>query len=282
MKVLIVGGCSSLAQELKSRLSDFCHILTSGRKSCDIYMDLSDSIDKITIPSGIDTIIHTAAHFGGKSDIEIIEAENVNALGTLKLCQAAANANVKHFVLISTIFSTITENSNHYNIYSISKKHAEDLADYYCKLNNLSLCILRPSQIYGEGETFRKHQPFFYSILDNAMQHNDINLYGKHDPLRNYIHIKDLAEIIALIIQQKTEGTFSCTSMNNISYSQIANTAFKAFNTNGMINFIKDKPDIPDNINEIDDTLYKKIGFYPQITLEEGIKRIVLKRIRKQ
>ena len=50
--------------------------------------------------------------------------------------------------------------------------------------------------------------------------------------------------------------------------------AFAAFNSQASVHFLKDKPDIPDNIFEKDDTLYKQINFYPVISIEEGIKKI--------
>ena len=111
MKILIVGGTSSLGCALKPVLSEIGEVITAGRKECDIRLDLNDPIEKITLPNNIDAVIHTAAHFGGKTVEEILEAENVNVLGTLKLCQAAVQAKAKHFILISSMFSCLNKNS---------------------------------------------------------------------------------------------------------------------------------------------------------------------------
>jgi len=278
MNVLIVGGNSSLAKSLKPLLSEFSEVITAGRSNCDILLDLNDPIEKMSFPSNIDTIIHTAASFGGKSAKEIIDAENVNVLGTLKLCQAAVEANAKHFILISSIYAGLNENSEQYNIYAISKKQSEEVAKYYCSAHSLPLTIIRPSQMYGIGNIFRVHQPFLYQMIDKAEKGEDVNLYGSNDPLRNYIYIDDLAKIIVKIVQNKVEGKYSCTQTTDVTYSQIAKAAFAAFNSKGTVHFLKDKPDIPDNIFDKDDSLYKKINYYPETSIEEGIKKIALSK----
>ena len=67
-------------------------------------LDLTAPAEEMRLPDGVDVVIHTAAHFGGKSPAEIQAAEDVNVMGTLKLCQASVRAKVQHFVFISTIF----------------------------------------------------------------------------------------------------------------------------------------------------------------------------------
>ncbi len=274
MKVLIVGGTSSIAKALKPKLAECCEVITAGRTNCDIVLDLSESIGNIIFPSDIDVVIHTAAHFGGKSATEIIEAEKINVLGTIKLCEAAVNDGVKHFIYISSIFSNAGPNESNYSVYGISKKHSEELATYYCSLNNMPLTILKPSHLYGLEEGFRKHQPFFYSILDKARNNEDLELYGNSDPVRNFLFIDDLTEIIMKVMQQKVTGNFSCAQTNDVTYTQIAAAAYKVFSTNGTVTFLNDKPDIPSFNYDKDDALYQKIGFYPQVNLEQGIRKI--------
>lgn len=274
MKILIVGGTSSIGCTLKPILSEFSEVITAGRKNCDVTLDLNDPIEKIALPNDIDVVIHTAAHFGGKTAKEILEAERINVLGTLKLCQAGVHAKATHFVLISSVFSCLKENSKHYCIYALSKKHSEEVASFYCSTHSLSLTILRPSQIYGNEDSFRIHQPFLYTMIDKAEKGEDITIYGSNDALRNYIHIDDLVHIISKVIRNKVEGTYSCMQTTDVTYSQIAKAAFIAFNSKGSVHFLKDKADIPDNIFEKNDSLYKKIDFYPQISIENGMKKI--------
>ena len=278
MKILIIGGTSSIGTALKNAFKESDEVITAGRDMCDITIDLTDPVGKIIFPNDIDIMIHTAAHFGGKKADEIIECENVNVQGTLRLCRSAVGANVKHFVFISSIFSTLDEDSEHFGIYALSKKHAEEVAKFYCSVFSIPLTILRPSQIYGNQNSFRKHQPFFYAMVDKAEKGEDILLYGNNDAIRNFIHVDDLVALIAFIIENKVEGEYSCMHPEDLTYSRIANAAIAAFNSKGTVHFLKDKTDIENNIFLKDHSLYEKIQFYPRISIEEGMEMIATYR----
>jgi len=274
MKVLIVGANSSVGQALKTVLSESCEVVTAGRKNCDIALDLTWPAERFLLPDDVDAIVHTAAHFGGKTNDDILGAEEVNVLGTLKLCQAAASATVRHFVLISSIFASLSDDSEHYSVYALSKKHSEDVARFVCRGHSLPLTVLRPSQIYGTGPRFRMHQPFLYLMIDKARKGEDIALYGTRDPLRNFIYVDDLAAVISRVLSKRLVGTYSCQHPRDVTYSEIAKAAFRAFDTRGNVRFLRDKPDIPDNVVAIDEALYEAIGFRPSTSIDEGLVRI--------
>ena len=274
MKVVIVGGTSSLGSALRLVLAESCEVITAGRTNCDFALDLTWPLAQIVLPDDVDVVVHTAAHFGGKTATDIVEAEHVNVLGTLKLCQAAATANARHFILISSIFASLNEDSEHHSIYALSKRQAEDVARFVCATHSLPLTVLRPSQIYGAGPRFRAHQPFLHAMMDKAKNGEDILLYGARDPRRNFIYIDDLTAVISKVIEARIVGTYSCQHPSDVTYSQIAKAAFEAFDTRGSVRFLRDKPDIPDNIFAADNALYEAIGFCPSTTIEDGIRRI--------
>ncbi len=278
MKILIIGGTSSITQTLKPILSEFSEVITAGRKDCDITIDLNNTEQSINFPENIDVVLHTAADFGGNSFEEILNTEYVNVIGTLKLCEAAVQANVKHFIYISSIYTELKDNSANYSIYSISKKHAEEIALFYCKKKELPITVLKPTLLYGNDNSFRKHQPLIYAFADKAQANENIDIFGSHDAKRNYLHIDDLALIIKKVIQHKITGTFSLTHTEDITISQIAKAAMQAFNSNGQINFVTNKENIADNVFGNDSTLYNLINFFPQITIEQGMNKIATYR----
>lgn len=273
-KIAVIGGKSSLAKYLIPILAEKNEVISLGRKGCDFYCDLQDDLESIILPEGTDVVVHTAAAFKGTTDEEILETEEINAIGTLKICMSAQKAGVKHLILISSQYVLLDEDSLYYSIYSLSKLHSEHLAAYYCKENNLPLTILRPSQLYDNRDEYRKHQPLIYLMADKAQSGEDIQIYGQNDALRNYIHVKDLVEIISKTIENKVEGVYSVNYPQNYKLSEIAQAAQKAFNNGGAIVFLKDKSDIPDNIFDNNTELFEKIGFYPQIDIEAGMKKI--------
>jgi nucleoside-diphosphate-sugar epimerase len=279
MRILIVGGTSSLGQALRPVLSAFADVITAGRTGCDVHLDLNDQIEKIKVPQDIDCVINTAAHFGGNNFEEMFLAESVNVVGVLKLCHVCCNARVKHFVAISSTSAYLSPASHYYSIYSLTKKHADEIAQLFCSSFNLACTILRPSQIYGNENIFQKHQPFLYSAIDKAERGEDISIYGTNDALRNYIHIEDLTKIISLVIKKRIEGLFACTHDIDVSFSHIAKVAIDVFDSKGKVKFIKDMPVIPNNVFDKDDSLYKLINYFPQISIEEGIRKIAAYRL---
>lgn len=276
MKILIIGGNSALALSLINSLNLKHSVITAGRKNCDITIDLNNEIKIDKFPKNIDTVIHIAASFGGTTYTEFEDAININVLGTLKVCQLSQALNAKQFILISSIFSCLTIKSPYYTSYALTKRQSEEIASLYFKNSNTNLTILRPSQIYGNSIVFSKHQPFFYHILNKAKNGEDVLIYGKNDALRNYIYVDDLNQIISHTINKKISGVFYCGSMEDVTYSAIAKIAFKEYSKDGQVRFLNDKKNIPDNIFEKDNTLYEKINFYPETTIERGIKLIIM------
>ena len=271
MKILLVGGQSSLAQVLRPVLSVFADVLTAGRTGCDLELDLSWPIDRFALPVGVDAVVNLAAHFGGNDFDAMYAAEVVNALGSLKLAHMCAREGVRHLTQISSIFAGLDEDSPFHTAYALSKRHAEELTRFYCRRAGLPVAILRPAQIYGSGEMFRRHQPFLYAVMDKAQSGQEIVINGSNDAHRNFVHVDDLAEIIARVVRLEVEGQFNCSGPNNVRFSQIVTAAIAAFGTQCSVRFDTSKPDIPDNVFELDNTLYSQIGFSPRISMAQGL-----------
>lgn len=281
MKILIVGGNSSLAQVLGPVLSAFAHVLTAGRSGCDVELDLTYPAERFHLPTGVDVVVNAAAHFGGSDFEAILAAETVNALGGLKLCHAALDAGAGHFVSISSTSAYLDSNSEYYGIYALSKRHADEVVQLYCARENLPCTILRPSQLYGELDGFRRHQPFLYNALDKVMRNEDVVIYGGRDALRNYIHVEDFCRTIAAVIRGRIEGVYSCTTQEDTSLVEVANALITAAGSRVKVVFNGAMEDIPDNVFPYDDTLYRRTGDYPAIGIEDGVARLVASRMVK-
>lgn len=271
MIIVIIGANAALAKAVMPVLAGDHTLITAGRKGCDINCDIAEAF---SLPAGTDVVINFAAAFGGQSDEEIMQTEATNVRGTLNICVASRNAGVKHLIMISSIFALLDEGSPYYSIYALSKRQADELAQFYCGMNDMPLTILRPSQIYGDDHSFARHQPFFYQIIDNAQKGEDVTIYGRHDASKNYIHAADVAEIIRRVIERQVLGVYTCAQPVNETFSAIAKAAQKIFGKGGEITFLEDKPDTADNIFTEDSRLYEAVDYYPAISLETGLQRI--------
>jgi nucleoside-diphosphate-sugar epimerase len=268
MKILLIGASSSLSRSLRPMLATFAEVVTAGRSGCDIALDLAGDI---TIEPGYDVVINTAAHLGGNDAAALLGAEQVNVIGLLKLCQACTASGAGHLVQVSSIFATLPPSSPFYNAYALSKRQGDEAALLYTKMHPLALTIVRPSQFYGVGDSYRRNQPFLYALMDKAQAGQDIALWGRHDAQRNFIHVLDVADMLARVVRTRTLGVFNCSHPDNVCFSQIARAAMDAFCSAGDLHFLHDKPDTLDNVFAYDDALYRALGHYPQISLARGM-----------
>ena len=268
MKVLIVGGNSSLARGLLPALARFAEVVTAGRSNCDLELDLAGAIH---IPNGFDAVVNTAAHLGGSTPAALENAEETNVLGLLRLGRACVEAGVGHLVQVSSIFATLPHSSPFHNAYALSKRHGDEALQLQAGMQDLPLTIVRPSQFYGVGEQYRRNQPFLFTLMDRAQVGQDIELWGQRDARRNFIHVQDVAEILARVVLTRTLGFFTCSHPQDLFFSQIALAAVDAFGSGSTIRFLPDKPDTADNIFPFDDALYRALGHAPQITIASGM-----------
>ena len=278
MKILLVGGHSSLAQALKPGLANVAQVLTAGRNGCEVELDLSWPAEQFHLPAGIDVVINTAASFVDGDIDALLEAEQINALGALKLCDAAQRAGVQHYVQISSINAELNSESDYYGIYGLSKRHADELVQMYCARTKLACTLLRPSQLYGEPDSFRRHQAFIYGTLDKALKNEDIVIYGSHDARRNYLHVDDFCKIVSAVVTDRVEGLYTCTNRQDASLFTVANSLVIAANSSSRVSFDVSKQAISDNVFTYDDSLYRTLGIFPSIGLEEGLGRLVASR----
>jgi len=270
--VLIVGATSSLGTALRPRLASTMSVITAGRQGCDIAVDLHAVDEPIVLPSGLHAVVHLAAHFGGSSGQALADAIAVNGQGTLRLCAAAAEAGAEHFIYVSSIFALAEPGTPAYGAYAATKRLAEDVARLVSADRGLALGILRPSAIYGPQPGLRAHQPFLYRIIDHAREGRDVVLFGSHDPRRNYVHVDDVAGAIHAMLVHRAVGTFTCQFPRDVTYGEVARTAFSVFGNGGQVIFDETKPDIPDNVFPIDEALQRMTGFRPRMSLEEGLR----------
>ena len=168
--VLITGANGFLGSELvRQAVHNDMRVRASGRgeapriSGIDYYrVDVLDPESLRPAIDGVETVIHAAglAHVFDSSQAQEAPFKAVNATGTANVARTAAQAGVKHFVLISSVavygdgVSERDENSvcHPEGPYARSKWEAEQRGIEIAKANGMSLTILRLATVYGEGD----------------------------------------------------------------------------------------------------------------------------------
>ena len=274
-KVLVFGGKSVLAARFIDRISSTNYIRTVGRKNCDYVLDLLNPTFDGFPKEHFDVAVLFGADFGGSNTEDLIRAEMVNAIGSLKVANFLFGLNVPHIIYISSVSAGFVESDEIFSSYALSKRHAEDLLKMACSQNDVSLTVLRPSAVYDYEGQCQNHQPLLYGVVGKAISGEMLVVNGVQDPLRNYIHIDDVIEVIARSIESVPEGVFMCASPKNISLLGIAEIAFRSSGKNFEYSFNPNSASIKSVDLNVETDLYDILSFYPSVSIEDGIAGIV-------
>jgi nucleoside-diphosphate-sugar epimerase len=273
MNSLIIGSSSIIGSAIADDLSQLGLVQTAGRRNADFELDLLASDSLPAIDKRFDTVIMVAADFGGPTESDFLRATGVNVLGAIKAVSIASQVGAKQFVLISSISACYKPHEDYYNAYALTKFQSEQAAAFACDQHKIDLSIIRPSAVFDTQGKCRHHQKLFYAILDSAREGKDFTIAGSADPLRNFVHITDVASLVSHVITEAKVGTFVCAQPESLPISVIAKTAYTVFGNGGHVNFDRSKPDIATSRPLLDgsegDTNWK-----PSITIEEGMRMI--------
>lgn len=153
---------------------------------------------------GADAVIHLAGVRGTGSD----PAEYaVNTEMTRNLLEAMTEAGTKRIVFASTISVYDDENGIPWKedsvlkgrtMYGESKISCERLIREYAAKGGLTYGIVRIAQVLGEGE---KRRGMMNVFIDTAASGGALRVMGRSEAKRQYIYVKDLAEILAMLAE---------------------------------------------------------------------------------
>lgn len=138
---------------------------------------------------------------------------------------------------------------------------------------------LMPTNLYGPRDNFDLKTSHvlpamirkFHDAKKNG--HEPVTLWGTGSPMREFLHVDDLAEAIRFIMEFK--GALSNDLINigtgqDLTIRELANTVQKAIEHQGKIVWDMNKPDgTPRKL--LDSSLINDLGWKAKISLEEGI-----------
>lgn len=125
-------------------------------------------------------------------------------------------------------FSSSRTLSKHDNIYTATKKYGEELCKAYSECYGIKYKIIRPSTVYGPGDTFDRIIPKF---ICNALKGKDITIFGDEHKTLDIMYIDDFISAFDLIMK-KGEWNTSYDIGNNEAV-KVKNIAEFIINTIG-------------------------------------------------
>ena len=231
-KFLVTGGAGFLGKYVTSFIKGRGQEVTAldnfdGICGCDVkedafIVDVTDfeQLRDVILDYKPDVIIHLAAYGRNLSCQHFPhKAWNVNVNGTLNVLELARQYRISRVVCCS---SNITL-SDQPTVYKETKLAVENLVKLYSTLG-VSTMALRPSNIYGIGQSPYEYQPCAFAGLDKYYKkHKNFQITGDGTQSRDWVHAYDVARAFYLASFSELSGetldvcTGKLTSMNEVA-----------------------------------------------------------------
>ena len=220
-RVVILGNSGIIASNLFIALKKLnIKVISFGRSKLDLKKENATNILVKKIKND-DVVIFIAA----EAPVKNIKMFSNN----LKICSSVSacldKKKVKHLIYISSdavyadIRGKLSENSLTLPTSLHGFMHLTRELILKNKFKNI-LCVLRPTLIYGKGDTHKGYGPNRFANL--ALQNKAIQIFGNGSELRDHIYIDDLTKIIVKCIQKRAIGTLNLATGKVYSFKYLA------------------------------------------------------------
>jgi UDP-glucose 4-epimerase len=279
-RILVTGSSGfvgrNLVEELKRHTVEVVTLTDPEGHRIDV-----EDWQKIKKIEDIDIVYHLAAKTYVPFSFENPrETYAVNVLGTLNILELCRLRDVEKIVFVSSYvygqprYLPIDEEHpvQPTNPYMRSKVLGEKLCRAYNNDFGLKCIILRPFNVYGEGQS----GDLLISTIIAQVQAGKIELKDSV-PKRDFVYISDL--ISALIEAEKFEGDFEIFNIGyekSYSVKEIVDKIIQLYGKNAKINYKNErrKNEIMDVVADIGKAR-AKLGWEPRVSFEEGLRRCV-------
>lgn len=264
----------------------------------DIIFCVGDVRERISYAGNIDYIIHGASETKSKNMIDFpVETLWTALSGAKNLLDFACEKQVVKMVFLSSMeaFGTVTgdgrasEDKLGYvdlrsvrSCYPESKRMIENMCVCYSSEYGVPVTIARLAQTFGAGVSADDTR-VFAQFAHSAISGENIVLHTMGKSCGNYVYTADAATAIFTLLKKGISG--ECyTVANETSSMQIKEMAELVANrvADGKIDVIIDIPKdkqlgyAPDVKLKLDASKLQKLGWRPQINLEESYRRMIL------
>ena len=243
------------------------------------------SLNKFIEKNEITHIAHLAAQAGVRYSIdqphEYIKANITGFLNILEACRLFPHLKLTYASSSSVYglnkkvpFSETDRTDNQASLYGVTKKTNELMAETYHHLYGIPATGLRFFTVYGP---WGRPDMAYFSFTKAIMEGLPINLFNEGNMQRDFTYIDDIvAGITSAIDLEAPLEIFNLGNHNPVPLLRFVEILEDALQKKAKKIF---KPmqlgDVPETFADIEYS-QKKLGFYPRVSLEEGIPKFIM------
>lgn len=227
-RVVIIGASGFVGKDLARELTA-ASINTVPLSSADIDLLKPDSVDKLhqTIAETDSLVIVSAITPDKGKDVATLMR---NLLMGQHLSAFLESAKCAHVVYISSD-AVYADDAN-----PVSERSCCDPTSFHglmhlvrermfiaaAQKSNIPLLILRPTAIFGAGDTHNSYGP--NRFLRNVLRNEQIKLFGQGEEKRDHLYIRDLSTITKLSLERRSRGVLNVATGDSVSFFDLART----------------------------------------------------------
>lgn len=298
-KVVVTGGLGFIGSHLVEKLSEDNLVVVIDDQSTgkvenikhlnlskiDITLGDITSINLDEIFDGADYVFHEAAVTSVQKSVEDpLNSNEVNITGTLKVLEAAKNANVKKVVLASSsaIYgdteSLPLSEDNHINPlspYAVGKATGELYCNVFSEIYGLPTISLRYFNVFGlRQDPNSQYAAVIPIFIDKILKNESPVIYGDGEQSRDFVSVKHVVAANIMAAESKLTGAFNIGLGKSTTINQLVD----------MINEILGKDVKPIYANErsgdikhslADISKAKSLGYDPKADFKEELTETV-------
>ena len=292
MRILIAGSTGLVGSATSRAFMSAGHQVTGLSRS---VVDLLDSKETENYVARIkpELIIDAAARVGGiaANNSFPVDFLSENLKIQENLLNAAHRANVEKFVFLGSsciyprdcvqpikeeyLMTGPLESTN--SAYAMAKIAGIELVNSYRKQYRKKWISLMPTNIYGPGDNFDLNVSHVLPALIRRFveatesKSERVTLWGTGNPLREFLHVDDLAQAIVLTSEKyDSDLHLNIGTGEDLSIKALAEKVAHATDFEGKIEWDPSKPDgTPRKVLDI--SRIKSLGWKPRVSLEQGI-----------
>lgn len=165
--------------------------------------------------------------------------------------------------------------------YAVAKIAAIELCDQYRAQYGSDFISAMPTNLYGPGDNFDLMGSHVLPALIRKMvdaREEDapaVNVWGSGTPLREFLHVDDLADACLFLMQHVSEpGPINVGTGQDLSIRAVAEQIRDVVGYEGELAFDASKPDgTPRKVTDV--SRIHALGWHHRIPLDEGLRRTV-------
>lgn len=164
--------------------------------------------------------------------------------------------------------------------YAIAKIAGIKMCDAYRSQYDCNFISAMPTNLYGPNDNYDLNNSHvlpamlrkFFEAKQNKAE--EVILWGDGSPFREFLHVDDLAKACVFLMNNYNEsGHINIGSSKEISISELAKQIKDITQYEGNIIWDTEKPNgTPRKL--MDSSKINSMGWYPDISLEDGIKQV--------